>query len=619
VNVDLPLPTNLVILTLLLPGIAVAGHELGAWLTQKRLLRHALTPVLALALWLLSVHAAALVTRSFVAGLRVGTLAVALAGLASRVHRGRASRGASEGPGLGPAAMALVALSTIPVAWMAFNWAFHDEDLYTGHMSISAEIQNDVYPPRHLTFPDLPLRYHYGFNLLVACITALTRARVDVGIDIATVLLWICTGSVLWALGDLWFGRGWLTLLLTLFAGGPPVCLFDPPGISGGPPGRCRILGPGVLAPLVSNFFQHPWALGLPLSLSALLVFSAREHERRRARLVVLWLLCTALSLGHVVLFMTVLPSIVAAEVWFAWTEERRPLGAAGLVATAAASVTAAVVLGASVISFGGSGPAALVFKLGVGNGLADTLRWHAQSYGVALPLALLGLPFVPRAGRVVTALLLGGSLLVVDTVRYVHSGDIIKFGVVASVAMALAGAAAVNRLILARRGLRLAPRALLGGLCAALLLVSSWGGLAFALFFFSKTVDRYYAHALPPMAPDDQRAASFIRSRVKAGEMVFRREGPAAGYAQWAGLPVPWSDWATRGFGFPQERFDARSRLCKALPAAPGPYLAEGIDWFVLEPADATLGARADAWIAGGQAAQLATFGRLRVVKLGP
>src|SRR5262249_8243093 len=141
----------------------------------------------------------------------------------------------------------------------------------------------------------------------------------------------------------------------------------------------------------------------------------------------------------------------------------------------------------------------------------------------------------------------------------------IIKFGVVASVAMALAGAAFANRLLVARSGLRPVPRAVLSGLSGAVVAASSWGGLAFALFFFSRDVDRYYVHGLPPMAPDDEQAASFIRRRVKAGEMVFRREGPAAGYALWGGLPVPWSDWATQGFGFPQERLAARAQLLRA------------------------------------------------------
>lgn len=616
-HVDLPLPLNLSWLLLALPLVVVAAHELCASATRRRLLRQALTPVLAIALWLLAVHAAGLVTRSFVAGLRIGTLTVALFGAAAWARRSVTPASPGHGPGLGAFALVLVGLTTVPVAWMAFNWAFHDEDLYTGHMSIAAEMQNDVYPPRHLTFPDLALQYHYGFDLLVACITALTRVRVDVGIDIATVLLWVVTGSVLWALGELWFGRGWLVVLVTLFAGGPPVCLFDPPGTPRGPTGFCRLLGPGVLPPLVSSFFQHPWALGLPLALAALVVLSARDGPRRLPRLLVLGVLFTALSLGHVVLFVTVVPSVAAAEAWFAVTEARRPSLAIPVAATAVASFALAMLLQASVASFGGAGTRALVFRPGAGEGLADTLRWHVQSYGIALPLALAGLPLLPRAGRAVTALLFGGSLLVVNSVRYAHSGDIVKFGVVASLAMSLAVAALLHRVLLAGEAGSALRRASARGLCAILLVASSAGGAAFALFFFTKAIDRYYAHSVGPMAPDDERAASFVRSHVRAGEMTFRREGPAAGYARWAGLPVPWYDWATRGFGFPEARFTARDELLRTLPASPDPYLAQGMRWFVLDPQDGLIGARADAWISAGRATMRATFGRLRVVEL--
>ena len=59
-------------------------------------------------------------------------------------------------------------LVTAYVAPTALGWSFHDEVLVTGHLSITSEIENGTYPPRHLSFPELELRYHYGFDLLVA-------------------------------------------------------------------------------------------------------------------------------------------------------------------------------------------------------------------------------------------------------------------------------------------------------------------------------------------------------------------------------------------------------------------------------------------------------------------
>jgi hypothetical protein len=614
-GLDPPLPRSLGLLCLALPGVWLAGREAAAWLSTARLLREALAPVLALAFWLLAVHAAGLASQSFSVGLVIGTLGVAAAGVAAW-RRGGAPP--PVGRGLGAGAWIAIALSALPVAWIAFGWAFHDEDLITGHMSIASELGNGVYPPRHLTFADLPLRYHYGFDVIVAAIAVVARTRVDTAIDVATVLLWILTGRVLWAIGRLWLGRGWPAFLLVLYAGGLPWCAFGPPLRRGGDRlAFCRVGGQGTLAPLLSSCFQHPWALGLPLALAVLLCASAPDRTRERPRLAVIAILLAALSLGHVVLFATVLPSVVAAG--FLGRTRRRPREVVGLLAVAGAAGVFAVVWG-PLASFGGSGAAspATALRLGVVAHIPDLARWHVQSFGPALGLALPGLWLVPRRGRAMIALLFAGSLAVLNTVRYVHSDDSLKLGVVAGIAGGLAAAATVSRIAGAARHHRLPIAALLGALAGGLTLAAAAEGLSYALVFFTPTVDRFYAHALPPMAPDDARAASFLRGRVRPGEIVFRREGPAAGYAQLGGLPLPWSDWGTATFGFPRERIDARAALLRTLPLETSPYHAEGIVWFVLDAADARVNARADAWIGMGEAEVVARFGALRVVRLG-
>ena len=86
-----------------------------------------------------------------------------------------------------------------------------------------------------------------------------------------------------------------------------------------------------------------------------------------------------------------------------------------------------------------------------------------------------MGLPLLPRRGRLTTALLLGGSLAALDSVRYVHSDDSLKLGVVAGVAGGLAAAATVSRILDAAR-----PRSLpLGALAVGLSLGASAEGLS--------------------------------------------------------------------------------------------------------------------------------------------
>jgi hypothetical protein len=356
----------------------------------------------------------------------------------------------------------------------------------------------------------------------------------------------------------------------------------------------------------------------LPIALASILVFSARKRERSLPRLCALSVLFTALSLAHVVLFLTVVPCLVAAELWHL-AVSRRPLRESlGMVASAAIAGLASALLGGTFASIGsGNAGSGIVFKLGIVDGFLNVLRWHLQSYALALPIALVGIFLLPRSVRFFTALLVVGCLLVLNTVRYSYSSDMVKFGGVAAIAMGLAVAALVNRLFRAMRGKRLFARIGLVGIAAGSMLGATSGGLMFAAFFFRKDATKYFGVAVPMLTPDEARAASFIRKEVRAGELVFRRKDHANGYAQWAGLPVPWSDWGVGTFGFPLDRIRARENFLKALPREASAYRAQGIDWLVLDPLDGHVNSDADRWIAEGDATELATFGALRVVKL--
>ena len=173
-------------------------------------------------------------------GLWAGTLTVAAVGLLGWAYATWRRPAGSDGDrAAGPRAaaglrnMVLSALAaTAIIAPMTLSWAFHDEQLYTGHTGIIAQLQNDHYPPRHMTFPELEYRYHYGFDLAAAAVTAVLRVLPGVAIDIITLLSWSYTWCLLWVLGDelLGRGRGWLTAVITLFGGGLPYLLALPDG-----------------------------------------------------------------------------------------------------------------------------------------------------------------------------------------------------------------------------------------------------------------------------------------------------------------------------------------------------------------------------------------------------
>ena len=623
-EVAAPFPASLSLVGLAAPVIFLAGRGVARRLSRRRALRRALAPGIALAIWLLSIHAAGLATHSFVGALVVGTLGL-VAGVLALAWRARSRM--PPGPSLGPAtsfaALFVVALTTLPVAYMAFAWAFHDEYMYTGHLSVTSEIQNGFYPPRHMAFPDVELRYHYGFNLLAAFISAMGRTRVDTGIDIATVGLWVYTAYLLWVLGDLWLGRGrgWVTLLAVLFAGGLPVCLTQKKFQLQQLVGVCDVKGSWTLPPVLGHFFQHPWGLGLPLAVAALLVFSAHDCEGRRVRLAVLALLLATLSIGQVVLFATMMPTLLACEALRIVRFDRRKLrGLVGLAAAAVVVAVAATRLGGFLGSQTSAGLVnSIVVKPWIVGDRHDALLWHAQSFGLVLPLGLLGVPFVSPRGRLPVALLLAGSLGVLNSLHYAYSWDMAKFGCTAEIAMGFGVAALAGRALRARPGSGIARR--LAGALAAVVLVAATtvGGVAYALFIplFPKVAGGLFNKQCWTLGDDDVRAASFLRTRVKVGELVFRRQFASVGYAQWAGLPSPWLDWAVYAFGFPYDRTGPREALLKSLPASADAYRKQRIVWFVLEPDDKSLMDDANQWVASGLARDVVRFGTLRVVKL--
>jgi hypothetical protein len=623
--VPLILPRSLAWLLLALPAIPLAGRDLARAVTTERSLRRVLGPGIGLAIWLLLVHFGGRLTGSLTRGLWMACLAMVLGVVGHRLARRAGPRWTTTvlGRGVGKGALLAALVTAAPIALMAFAWAFHDEYMYAGHLAITSEILNDAYPPRHPTFPAFELRYHYGFDLLTACITAIFRLPPDTAMDWAAVSLWIYSALLLHTIGEIWMGRGrgFLAVVMTLFVGGIPVCMngqpFELKELL-----TCTIERAWTLPPFTSTFFQHPWSLGLPFALAAILIVTAREHQRPFLRLVLLWVLLSALSLSESVLFVTVTPSLVAAETWFLWRHRKaRPSAYLGILAAGLATLVVARLAGGFFAPSPAPGrPSAFYFELGVIPGLGPSLRWLAQSFGLVAPLAAVGVFLLPARARVLVALLITGSVGVLCTIHYRdYPFDMVKFGTVASLAMGLAAARAVAGLLPKRHGISFPRRLARLVPVIAIVLAATSGGLAYALFIpvFPTQANKLFNRTCRGMARDDLRAAAYLRGEVKPGELVFRREGPAVRYVQWAGLPVPWIDWATYAFGFPEEMIRARLDLVKSLPSEPTRYLDQGIRWFVLEPDDKRLIGLADTWIAQKKAREVKRFGNLRIVAL--
>ena len=100
---------------------------------------------------------------------------------------------------------------------------------------------------------------------------------------------------------------------MMLFAGGLPFGCETARTFSEQVTNNCTVEGFSVNPGISAYFFQHPFGLGIPLSLTILLVLSDRR-DARPGRYVALGILSTALFLAHFPLFLAVTASLLVSE-----------------------------------------------------------------------------------------------------------------------------------------------------------------------------------------------------------------------------------------------------------------------------------------------------------------
>ncbi len=613
-TVPVPCPRANVALLLALPGVALLGRALAHAVTRDRGSRVALAWGLTLALFVGGVHACSLLLHSLDVGLAVATLVLAAGGaVAEWDRRRRSSKDATTGEPLPHAVWLSMIGTALVVALVAMRFWFHDEIAYTGHMSITAEMQNRIYPPRLLVSPDLPLRYHYGFDLVAACLTELLRVQVDRALDLATVLLWCVSWCTLAGLGQRLAGRGGGTLT-------PPLVLLGSGILLG-----CVRLGStrwsyvttgcgfenGTLnAPTASFFFQHPWALGLPLAMTLALLSAERAPSRPWARLLAMGIAMAVLPLGEIALFATLVPAVIAAE---AYGDEGWSVRSASKVAgTALLAACAAIRMGGFFARVPGGEGMGFVLHAGYANRLWSTLVWNGKSFGLALPLGAAG-AWALRRRALPWGLVALGSIALLNGVRYVETGDIVKFATVASIALGVLGAAALAKLW-DRAAWWARPVVLL------LALGATGGSLAF-LFALAVNVDDITPHIRrgpQPLSQDEVAAMTWVRARARAGELVWHARNCAEGWAEWGGVPTGQRSWTDRAFGANLERLSMRDAALIADDADASTFRAKGYAWVVVDEGD-PLARKTDAWVERGTASIDDRFGTLRIVHLTP
>ncbi len=613
---DNPLPLACIGLLLVLPGVFLAGVPVVERALRDVRSRATVAPGLGLCLWLIVVELAGRASHSFVASFVGGTLAVGLFGYAALALRLRKS--AIRIPRVRPPwPLVVVAVLGVAVIVPATLLNFHDELTVAGHWVTIGQLQNGHFPPRFPTFPEYELRYHYAFDVLAAMVSGLFRTGIARSIDVTTLVLWFYTIVLLYRVGERFVDerRAWLTPVVALFGGGVPFfCRTAHDTLGPHLLGQCKIDGLWLAPSTASEFFQHPFSLGFPLALMLVLVLAERDAPSLAARGVAMGIVLVALATSQIVVFATVGTAALAAECLPAGRLDVRRAGIA--LAIGIAALVLARVMGGFFAPAPYQARAALELHLGVTTTAGGSVRWMAQTFGLLLVAGPIGV-FLLRRERLLFAAVIAGCLVVINTLRYAHSWDIVKFGTVGAFFLGISSSASVAWLLrrataslLARVALRLAAVAGLSAIVAA--------GAAFH-YVMIRDVPGAYHERPEKLSKDDATMLAYLRRHVRPGEIVFRDQRQALGYAQWGGIATPFPVYPTPSFGFPPSAIAARWRLLRRPSPDVDAYRAQGMHWFVLSRADRALQARMMRWVSAGTARPVLASGSLSLFELLP
>jgi hypothetical protein len=445
------------------------------------------------------------------------------------------------------------------------------------------------------------------------------RIRLDHAVDLLTLTLWPCMFLLLWRVGEFVGDKraGLLVAVTVCFSTG--WCIL------------CAVDGQRINPPFISYYFQHPWSLGVPVFCLVLLQLAALP---RLANRTLGWtaLACSLslLSLCQAVLFVT---TVVALGLSEGWRVVRARDGVSGLVFFAlAASLLGARLLG-GFFATGAFPPAGGLFGTGFnfrdfssGEALLEQAVWNFENFGLLLLLGTVGL-FRATRGRVFWLILAALPIVIVNSLRYRYSWDIVKFATVSSIALGV-GAGIVLSEFLRWANTRL--REIIWGLLVIVLLGQ---GVIYPFIFllaydpgkrtpFSVQMIRPYFSRAYPVDDNDARAVSFLRTHAAPSELVYRTAEKSEPYAIWGGLPTqasvyPDDSGSNDMYGLGEAQFLARRHLGDISDSWFDRLLAQHVAWIVTDPDDIAIEAILDRPEGRQRAVLAAQFGNVRVFHL--
>ncbi len=629
--IENPQPAWLPLLLLALPGIGFAAYALNQTVFPRGEQSLCTIPAIGLVLALLPTHLLGLASGSLAIGLAGAWSIIGAAGYAWIIGQWRGFRAALSAGHAGWArTLGIAALATTPIVLPTILANFNDEANYNGHFAIIAHLQNGTYPPRYLYEPSLPLRYHYAFDLAGAIVTGLLRLRLDHAIDLLTLALWPCMFLLLWRVGESVGGSrraGLFAALTVCFSGGWPAL-----ALVYSPCGQCSVNHLRINPPFIDYFFQHPWSIGVPIFCLVLLQRAALPRLSNRA-LGVAALVCSLslLALAQAVLFVTTVVALGLTEAWRLVRFRNRE--AVNVFLALGASLLIARLIGGFFVA-GPFPPSGGI--LDTGFYLADLsgpdavlgqAQWDLVSFGALLVLGVLGLLRV-RNDKAFLTMLATLGLIIVNSLHYKHTWDIVKFGTVSFIVLAIGAGVLLSDFVgradtFFRRG-------------SFVVLVIAVAGQGAPYPFtrllanynpeervpFSMQMIKPYFSSAYPVDRDNARAVSFLRAHMGPSEIAYRTEEKSEPYAIWAGLPTQTSVYSENGkeddaYGLGEKKLAARRNLRTVSENWFDRLAAENISWVVTDSGDAAINSILECPEGQRRAVLLAHYGEVRVYHL--
>lgn len=621
-----PLSIWYALLLLGIPGVWLLARVMVFYISDEPERRAVILPGLAVTILLLGVHVFGLIFSSFQAGLILGTSTPSLLGWCLR--------GKVAGKKVGWPNFPLLALAVLAPTYLLpamINADFHDKlFLRPSHFSTVNNILNGTYPPRDPIFAHTNLRYHYGVDTLAAVVTAFTQTRFDIALDIVSFCGFAYAILAFGTLGGALFGSAG-----RLFAGflgafhGGFTWLYPPPGEYT----TARLLmglfhqinNSWLATPSTSTLFQMPFSVGYPLfGLTLLLALEFNGKTRRLIGSVALLITLATLSFSNITLFLTTggalfgsLTLLTLHQIARRHSDIRAAYFLPPLVTIASSFALAVFISGFADIIFAKGPPIILRTPEGIAGSFINNINWHVGSFGILIPLALPGLVLSSQL-RTFLLIHVTGCLLILNTHRYRHTWDIVKFAFVAAVSLAILSSGTVTWLW---------KRSWLGKFLALILTLLVAASAITQHIPFWRNDPTPYSNSLffggmgrIRILPDELKTIAWLRARTGPEELVLRVMESANLYTWLGGLPIIQPNIMVHQLGYSFDDISRRNKLAESFSSDISEYKREGVRWVVVHT-DPAVGdpyvSRVAQWLKNGECDLAVTFGEFQIYKI--